>query len=135
MRRPNTLEYYDYNSGQWKRGYLRDSFVLAIIDNPSAKMDFKGLNICIVIEKPFNPTNTEPEDMKTSLDEHFKRQAYPFTVYLLGENGIKIPLEIHGGNGWTEKPQYGYDRQTAAYFGIVHPLMFGDTEKGRAYTK
>ena len=20
MRRPNTLEYYDYNSGQWKQG-------------------------------------------------------------------------------------------------------------------
>ena len=126
----SVLEYYDYKTGTWKRGNLKDCFVLAIVDK-GYSMEFKGLNICIVIEKPINSTNTEPYDMKESLDEHFKKLTSPFTTYLIGENGVKIPLLIHGGNGWDGN--CGYERETCCYFGSIHPLMFGSTEKGRAY--
>jgi len=130
----NTLEYYNLKTNEWKRGHLRDCFVLAIITEHS-KAEYMGLNICIVIQKPANPINKEPQEMKESLDENFKQVAFPFTTYLIGENGIKIPLEIHGGNGWENSNEYPGERETCAYFGYVHPLMFGSTDKGRAYTK
>ena len=126
----NTLEYYSYKTGTWQRGYLRDCFVLAIVDK-AVNINFKGLNICAVIEKPLNPIDSEPYEMKEALDEHFKRNAFPFNAYLIGENGIKIPLLIGEGNDWSENRNYGYEKETCCYFGYVHPLIFGNTEKVR----
>jgi len=129
-----TLEYYNYDSGTWEKGRIDDVFVLAIIPTPPLKdrMDICGLNICIVIsEDPFKNKSDVGTKTKAALDKHFERTNGGFTVYLIGENGIKIPVDISGGNGWSEQ-YYGY--KTCCYFGYVHPLMFGDTIRGRNYT-
>ena len=118
----------------WERGKIHDAFVLAVISPaPKDRADLCGLNMCIVIDKdPCGNNSNYGLKVQEAIDEHFKKQDGIFTVYLIGENGIKIPVDIHGGNGWSS--QY-YDCETCCYFGYIHPLMFGSTERGRAYAK
>jgi len=102
---------------------LTDAFVLAVCPlgagNPPGR--FSGLNMCLV----FSDTIKSEKRAYDDLVLNFKRKKIDvFTIYLCGKNGVKIPVEIHGGNVGSP---------TSCYFGYINPLMFDVGYQGRKW--
>jgi hypothetical protein len=132
-----TMEYQTVD-GKSHQCPLLDAFVLAICHSAPGGIAephrFMGLNMTIVLGD--NPAARKCE---RDLLEHFRPiPGVPrnglFTVYLLGRDGSRIPVEIHGGNGWndpTKSYDYGYGGKTCCYSGYISPCTFDLDGRGR----
>ena len=129
------LQLFSKTSNHHIQTKLEDCFVLAVCPLPQKTGDYRfcGLNVCTVIKRS-NIYPTYTEWFVEKVNEAIMKDGI-VQCYLLDDNEVKIPFEIHGGNGWDSSKtyNYGYDSETCCYFGYVNPLMFGKTEKGRNY--
>ena len=107
----NSLQYIDLVVD------LIDCYVLAIVPKASSEDSYKscGLNVAMVID------SNDP--FESIMLKDFSKA--PLSCYLLGEDGVKIPVDISAGSL--------NDNGTSSYYGYVHPLMFGSIELGKAY--
>ena len=130
------VECYDYNKNEDVVVDILDAFVLANISIPPkpGAYDYAGLNMCIVCEIG--------SDANKSIGSFFWREEYlsgeedKITVYLLGNKGEKIPVEIsEGRTGKEETRDFGYGVKTSCYFGYINPLMFDTLQGGKHWIK
>jgi len=92
---------------------IERAFVLTIIDqNPDEK--FCGLNIAIVL--PCNEDGCHEIEKMDFLN--------CFNIVLCDNDGLRIPIEIHGEDKYNSAYNYGYDKKTICIFGYINPLMF-----------
>src|ERR1035437_8707792 len=82
------IEYFDVKENKSKVGEISDVIVLAFVDG----IDFGGINTCLVFSE-------QDKYIYDILFENFKDVSkIPFTIYLLGNNDVKIPINISEGN-------------------------------------
>lgn len=131
---PKQIEYFSPKEGVWKRSNTKDVFTLAVVNRLGASAEYQkhfykkdgylGINVCLVFDKEFT------EQVYEDLCENFKNGTTPFKIYVFDENGVKIPVMIAEGNGWSENDayQYGYFNShgkwvsTACLFGYINPF-------------
>ena len=129
-----TIEYFDLKENKWKIGDVFDIFTITAVretSQPDIVKYGRGLNVCLVFSNS-SVHMSAGKETHDALLENFIRGTTPFTVYFLGEQGIKIPIKIAEGNGWTNEVDidYGYGDfkgkkiSTACFFGYVDPFIW-----------
>ena len=129
---------YRASTGQIQRCLILDAFPLAVVamEMPTLKEPnrFVGLNMAIVLDDSQSSLQADADFL-----ELFKIEPFLFTIYLNGDNGVKIPVEIHSCHARNEKQDenrdFGYPCKTSCYFGYIHPLMFDTDKKGEFWRK
>lgn len=128
-----TIE-YQAATGQIQIRPVLDVFPLAVVNMsmPTIKEPnrFVGLNMAIILDDSKSSIQADAD-----FSELFKIEPYLFTIYLNGDKGVKIPVEIHSCHGRNEKQDenrdFGYPCKTSCYFGYIHPLMFDTDKQGK----
>jgi len=95
--------------------------------NPLPKYGFKfsGLNMALVLP-------LSEEEHRNRIANNIIVSTKQFTVYLYGENNVKIPVKVKEGNNgtWYDK-DFGYGEKTCCFFGYISPLEFDTHNQGK----
>jgi len=124
------VECYNYNTKKKVISSVFDFFVLATVHLPPSKDNYKftGLNVGIVVRD----RGSADKAMTSFFTQEDAKGKGTFTVYIHGPNHVKIPVEIHGGNG---NGNFGYGCPTACFFGYINPLMFDTFGGGKHWVE
>ena len=105
---------YTYDKRRQTTGVV-DVSVLAIVSNDSSPAKhLSGLNVCIVFGKA----------SEKDYDNLCEKIADGLVTVIVQKDDWRIPVEIHGGNGWSDSARYGYDQEASCLFGYIHPNIF-----------
>jgi hypothetical protein len=114
------IKYFHFKSKKWKYTTIKDLKVLTVLGYNSGT-DLKqwntGHNLSLIFgqkqKKAFNDI---------CLLFEFGDKYMPMTIYLCGENKVKIPVLCAEGNNFMSLPEY--DEETGCLFAYIPPMIF-----------
>ena len=133
MKRIRTIELWDKVKYGKVECEVDDAFVLGVMpEDVAPSTSLCGLNVAIVFAK--KGRKAKDEHISYVVDAISNCCVHgDVTLYLKNNVGTSIPVDVHGGNCWSDPKNggmdYGYDKESCCFFGYVNPLMF-DTNRG-----
>ena len=129
------IEYFSHKSNKWKYSNIKDLKALTILGyNPKCNDLGRwntGHNLSIIFGQEqkevyediiyiFSFGKCEKNEDGINI---ISNDYLPFTIYLIGENNVKIPVLCAEGNGWSKCE---YDEETACIFVYLPAMIFDD---------
>ena len=113
------IEYVNQKDGTRKRHPVKSVKVLAVVGtgDDSGYPDWHtGICVCVALPHPEGKEKEHDEDLTNEM--WGTGENVPFTVWLIGEGDINIPLNVSEGNGWSKR------HESSCVFGYMAPTFF-----------
>lgn len=115
----HAVEFFDQVTQDTTTYVVGSVFSLAVISPisfPDQKERVTGINVGIQI--PLPDEDADKDFSQRFFGEIFKKDGFVL-AYILGDNQVKVPIWVHGGNGYNSK------YESSVLFGYVTPSLVG----------